>query len=163
MKITNKQEILDSSGLEDSKSFTIKATKESFEALSSSLYKNKRQSIIRELLSNAYDSHVMANNLETPIEITLPHALKNINNKGTFMKTIILNNICNPFFESCLENTKTLLLNKYGKVAEFKFLTRKSNGSYVKSLVAKFNSLEDSKTFLKNEKKYRGGFLIKRS
>lgn len=43
-----------------------------FHMLSSTLYTNKICSMIRELASNAYDSHKLANKLDTPFEMTSP-------------------------------------------------------------------------------------------
>ena len=43
-----------------------------FHMLSNTLYSNKPAAIIRELCSNAYDSHLMAGCLDRPIEITAP-------------------------------------------------------------------------------------------
>lgn len=40
--------------------------------LSSGLYRDKITSMVRELASNAYDSHVMKGNLEVPFDVTVP-------------------------------------------------------------------------------------------
>lgn len=46
-----------------------------FKILTSGIYKNKIRSLIRELSTNAIDSHVMNNNLETPVDVKIPTAL----------------------------------------------------------------------------------------
>lgn len=53
------------------KEFTMKATAKSFEILSSSLYSNPIRAIVRELSTNAYDSHIEAGNTN-PFDIHLP-------------------------------------------------------------------------------------------
>ncbi len=55
--------------------FSIEATAQSFNILSSSLYSNKILAIIRELSCNALDSHVEAGKADIPIEIKLPSSL----------------------------------------------------------------------------------------
>lgn len=53
--------------------FTIKATAHSFKILSSGMYSNKIRAIIRELSTNAYDSHVQAGLEEKPFDIYFPN------------------------------------------------------------------------------------------
>lgn len=64
-----------SGNLGESKAFTIKVTGKAFDALINSLYSNKPLAVLRELATNAYDSHVERGNEDRPIEITLPSAL----------------------------------------------------------------------------------------
>lgn len=52
--------------------FHILANADSFRALSSSLYNDKKLAIIRELACNAWDSHVSAGKKDEPFEIHLP-------------------------------------------------------------------------------------------
>lgn len=62
-----------SSGLEvSSMNFDTTKSAKLFHMLSSTLYSNKLQSIIRELSSNAYDSHLMKGNVDTPFELRGP-------------------------------------------------------------------------------------------
>jgi hypothetical protein len=58
--------------IEQPKAFQIAASKEAFSILSSGLYNNKIQAIIRELSCNAYDAHVAAERKEVPFELHLP-------------------------------------------------------------------------------------------
>ncbi len=64
-----------SDDIEKSK-FTIKASSKAFEILSSGLYSDKITAVIRELSTNAYDSHVKAGKKDLPFEVQLPNALK---------------------------------------------------------------------------------------
>ncbi len=57
---------------EESSSFSIAMNAKAFKVLSSTLYKDKIGSIVRELSCNAYDAHVAAGKKELPFEIHLP-------------------------------------------------------------------------------------------
>lgn len=54
---------------------SVHMNEQMFKLLSSGIYKNKIRALIRELLTNAVDSHVCSNNLEKEIDIKLPTAL----------------------------------------------------------------------------------------
>jgi len=56
--------------------FTIKTSAHAFKILSSSLYANKIRAIIRELSTNAYDSHVAAGRGDMPFDVHLPSAFE---------------------------------------------------------------------------------------
>lgn len=72
MKLHTEKREVERSGNQESVGFTIKATAQSFEILSSTLYSDKIKAIVRELSCNAYDSHVAAGCADRPIEICLP-------------------------------------------------------------------------------------------
>lgn len=63
---------IESSGIQKSASFQIKASGHAFKILSSSLYSDKVAAIIRELSANAYDSHVAAGKKDVPITLHMP-------------------------------------------------------------------------------------------
>ena len=56
----------------EGKSFSIKASPVAFDILSSKLYSNPTLAIVRELLTNAYDSHKAAGKEDTLIKVNLP-------------------------------------------------------------------------------------------
>ena len=56
----------------EGKSFSIKASPVAFDILSSKLYSNPTLAIVRELLTNAYDSHKAAGKEDVPIKVNLP-------------------------------------------------------------------------------------------
>lgn len=56
--------------------FKIRNSAKAFSILSSGLYSNKIKAIIRELSTNALDSHVGANKHDTPFEVHLPTFLE---------------------------------------------------------------------------------------
>lgn len=59
-------------GVLQSNEFTIKANGKAFKVLIDGLYSDKIRSIIRELWSNAYDSHIAANKPDVPFDCQLP-------------------------------------------------------------------------------------------
>ena len=68
MKVKNNQNI--ETNIKNSTSFTIQANRKAFEILSSQIYTYKERAIIRELVCNAYDSHLMAKT-SLPIQIKI--------------------------------------------------------------------------------------------
>lgn len=86
-----------------SKEFEIEASPFAFQILTRQLYKNPIASIIRELVSNAIDSHIAANTTNLPIIITLPTFLDStftIEDQGTGLSPEAINNIYTVFFKS---------------------------------------------------------------
>lgn len=71
MKLNVQDQEINIIGDMESTEFTIKFDAKMAELLSSSLYKNKIKSIIRELSCNAYDSHVEAKQ-KRPFDVILP-------------------------------------------------------------------------------------------
>lgn len=59
-------------GMQERKSLTIEANAKAFRTLIDTLYSDKIQSPIRELMSNAYDSHIAAGKADIPFEVHLP-------------------------------------------------------------------------------------------
>lgn len=53
-------------------SLQVAVNSKTFQILTDNLYENKIQSVIRELSSNAYDSHVAAGKTDVPFKVTLP-------------------------------------------------------------------------------------------
>ncbi len=60
-------------GVGESVQFDIVQSAEMFNLLSNGLYKDKITAVIRELSTNAYDSHVEAGRVSTPFEVKLPN------------------------------------------------------------------------------------------
>lgn len=56
----------------ETEEFQVNVTSTTFHVLLDSLYSNKRQSIMRELATNAYDAHVAAGIPDKPFHVTLP-------------------------------------------------------------------------------------------
>lgn len=86
MKITsNYYEVKTSNGY---KQFSFSNSPTVFKILSDSLYKNKIGSIIRELCSNAKDSHIAAGKKDVPFEVILPVKSKLFSNESPQFKVI---------------------------------------------------------------------------
>jgi hypothetical protein len=76
MKITNEQENLVTANLDNVTKFRIKESAKSFQILSSSLYSDTITAIIRELSTNAVDSHNSVGKGDVPIKVHLPTSLE---------------------------------------------------------------------------------------
>ncbi|AFL47640.1 RIIA lysis inhibitor [Acinetobacter phage ZZ1] len=74
MKMHVEQEvILGNAG--KAQSFTIAANAKAFQILSSGIYKHKIRAVVREVICNANDAHIIANNQDTPFIIKAPNEL----------------------------------------------------------------------------------------
>ena len=91
------------SNSKNEKAFTINASREAFRILSSGLYSNKPQAIIRELSCNAYDAHVMAGCPERPFKVHLPDSWEpflSIEDFGIGLDDEDIENIYTSYFTS---------------------------------------------------------------
>ena len=82
--------------------FSIKATAKSFNILSSALYANKIRAIVRELSTNALDSHIAAKNSE-PFDVHLPNTLEPwfaVRDYGVGLSAEQVKSIYTTYFES---------------------------------------------------------------
>lgn len=61
-----------SSGFQESRKATIRASAHAFNILSSGLYTDKIRAVLRELSTNAYDAHVEAGKADVPFYIKMP-------------------------------------------------------------------------------------------
>jgi hypothetical protein len=89
-------------------SFSIKATAKSFRILAGSLYANKIRAIIREISTNAYDSHVAAGKKDTPFDVHLPNQMEtyfSVRDYGVGLSHDEVTNIFTTFFESTKANS----------------------------------------------------------
>lgn len=73
MKLADRTVETHSSGIRSASGFSIAQTSKMFKILSDSLYSDKVMAVIRELSTNAYDSHVSAGN-KNPFKVILPSA-----------------------------------------------------------------------------------------
>lgn len=71
MKLADRTIEVHSAGIESNKQFTVAQNSKMFNILSNSLYSDKIMAVIRELATNAYDSHVSAGN-KNPFLVKLP-------------------------------------------------------------------------------------------
>lgn len=76
MKLHTKTNTHESTHKSEITDFTIKASATAFDTLLSGLYSNKVKAVVRELWTNAYDSHVDAGIPDTPFDVHLPNRLE---------------------------------------------------------------------------------------
>lgn len=94
------------------KEFTINASAEAFRILSSGLYSNKIQAIIRELSCNAVDAHVMAGTPDRPFKIHLPDSWEpffSIEDFGIGLDDEDVDNIYTSYFTSTKTSSNDLI------------------------------------------------------
>jgi hypothetical protein len=73
MKLADSVIDVHSAGVRSVSDFSIAQTSKMFKILSDSLYSDKIMAVIRELSTNAYDSHISAGN-RNPFKVTLPNS-----------------------------------------------------------------------------------------
>jgi hypothetical protein len=94
----------------ETKTFTIKPNGKAFRALIDGLYSNKVRSVIRELCSNAVDSHIEAGKADVPFLVTIPTNLDptfRVRDYGTSLTHDQVMNLYTTLFESSKETTNT--------------------------------------------------------
>lgn len=75
MKLHAGTNVIEKSGSFEESKFSIEASSKAFFILSDGLYSNKILAVVRELSTNAYDSHVEAGKSNVPFDVHLPTAL----------------------------------------------------------------------------------------
>jgi hypothetical protein len=76
MKLHTGTNVIEKSGQFEESKFSIEASAKAFFILSDGLYSNKILAVIRELSTNAYDSHVEAGKASTPFDVHIPTHLQ---------------------------------------------------------------------------------------
>jgi len=90
-------------GQSESTAFSIQMNSKAFKVLSDTLYQNKCGSIVRELSTNAYDSHVMAGRADVPFVIHLPDNFEpwfSVKDSGTGMSPKDIRTVFISYFSS---------------------------------------------------------------
>ena len=110
MKLFSKVSEIEKGGIE-SKSFTIETSGKMFNLLSSGLYSNKIKAIVRELASNAHDSHIEANCPDRDIDIHLPTSIEpwfSIRDYGVGMDDETVQKVYSTYFASTKTDSNDL-------------------------------------------------------
>lgn len=92
------------------KEFTMKSNAKSYRIMSSKLYGDKIRAVIRELSTNAVDSHIEANNPE-PFEVHLPTVLEpwfHVRDFGVGMDHETVESVYTTYFETTKGETNLL-------------------------------------------------------
>lgn len=110
MKLHNSSEKITNTGFKK-KAYTIKESPKAFLILSSSLYSDKPKAIIRELSTNALDSHIESN-IERPIKVVLPtHDIPTltIRDYGKGLSPKQIETVYTVYFESTKETSNDFI------------------------------------------------------
>lgn len=103
MKFVDVERELHSSGSIFSKKVTIANNAKAFRIIINNLYSNIKLAMIREIIANAYDSHVSAGNVETPIQIKKPDVFEpflTVRDYGTGMSRETIDKIYSVIYQS---------------------------------------------------------------
>ena len=76
MKLHTGTNVVEKSGIIEQSGFSIEASAKAFFILSDGLYSNKVKAVIRELSTNAYDSHIEAGVAGKPFDVHMPTRLE---------------------------------------------------------------------------------------
>jgi len=108
MKLHAGTNTIEKSGNFEESKFSIEASSKAFFILSDGLYSNKILAVVRELSTNAYDSHVEAGKAHIPFDVHLPTALDPIffiRDYGTSMSHEDCMQLYTTYFRSTRNNS----------------------------------------------------------
>lgn len=108
MKLHANTHTVEKSGQFEENAFSIEASAKAFMILSDGLYSNKILAVVRELSTNAYDSHVDAGCIEKPFEVHLPNRLEpffHVRDFGTSMSHENCMTLYTTYFRSTRNNS----------------------------------------------------------
>jgi len=108
MKLHSGSNVIEKSNLIEDSKFSIEASSKAFFILSDGLYSNKIKAVIRELSTNAYDSHVEANKINVPFDVHMPTKLNTtfyIRDYGTSMNHEQCMQLYTTYFRSTRNNS----------------------------------------------------------
>jgi hypothetical protein len=108
MMTTYEPRVVTSIGTAETATFKINANAKAFKVLIDGLYSDKVRAVIRELWTNAFDSHVDAGKGETPFECRLPSVFDpsfSVRDYGTSMSHETIMGLYSTVFESTKEGT----------------------------------------------------------
>ena len=108
MKLHSGTHTVEKSGNFEESKFSIEASAKAFFILSDGLYSNKILAVVRELSTNAYDSHVEAGKVSVPFDVHLPTQLDptfSIRDYGTSMDHDNCMQLYTTYFRSTRNNS----------------------------------------------------------
>jgi len=108
MKLHAGTNVIEKSGNFEESKFSIEASSKAFFILSDGLYSNKILAVVRELSTNAYDSHVDAGKRDVAFDVHLPTALNPvffIRDYGTSMDNDSCMQLYTTYFRSTRNNS----------------------------------------------------------
>ena len=108
MKLHASTNVIEKSGQFEESKFSIEASSKAFFILSDGLYSNKILAVVRELSTNAYDSHVEAGKASVPFDVHIPTAISpvfSIRDYGTSMDHENCMQLYTTYFRSTRNNS----------------------------------------------------------
>lgn len=108
MKLHASTNVIEKSGQFEESKFSIEASSKAFFILSDGLYSNKILAVVRELSTNAYDSHVEAGKSNVPFDVHIPTAISpvfSIRDYGTSMDHENCMQLYTTYFRSTRNNS----------------------------------------------------------
>lgn len=108
MKLHAGTNVIEKSGQFEESKFSIEASSKAFFILSDGLYSNKILAVVRELSTNAYDSHVEAGKSDVPFDVHIPTHLEPtffIRDYGTSMNHEDCMQLYTTYFRSTRNNS----------------------------------------------------------
>lgn len=112
-----------SSAKVESTNFTCEASPQMFQILTDKIYGDPITSLVRELISNAHDSHVQAGTSETPIDVHVPNSLEpvfSVRDYGVSMSEEDIKTVYTVFFRSS-KNDSNEQIGGFGLGAKLPF------------------------------------------
>ena len=108
MKLQSTANVIERSQKFEESNYTIEATAKAFSILSDGLYANKIRAVVRELSTNAYDSHIDAGKPDVPFDVHLPNSMEpyfSIRDFGTGLSHEDCMNLYTTYFRSNRTNS----------------------------------------------------------
>lgn len=112
MKLAQDTREFDSNLQNANAQFTIQASAKAFQILSANLYSDRALAIVRELLCNAWDAHVLAGTTDKPIDVRLPSTFNNyfvVRDYGTGLSHEDMLTLYTTYFGSNKTHTNDLI------------------------------------------------------
>lgn len=148
MKLHASTHNVDKSGNFEESKFSIEASSKAFFILSDGLYSNKVLAVVRELSTNAYDSHVEAGKADTPFDVHLPTALNPvffIRDYGTSMDHENCMQLYTTYFRSTRNNSNDAVgCLGLGSKAPFAYSDSFVVEAYLDGICRTYNAHKDS-------------------
>lgn len=148
MKLHASTHNVDKSGNFEESKFSIEASSKAFFILSDGLYSNKVLAVVRELSTNAYDSHVEAGKADVPFDVHLPTALNPvffIRDYGTSMNHEDCMQLYTTYFRSTRNNSNDAVgCLGLGSKAPFAYSDSFVVEAYLDGVCRTYNAHKDS-------------------
>lgn len=148
MKLHASTHNVDKSGNFEESKFSIEASSKAFFILSDGLYSNKVLAVVRELSTNAYDSHVEAGKADVPFDVHLPTALNPvffIRDYGTSMNHEDCMQLYTTYFRSTRNNSNDAVgCLGLGSKAPFAYSDSFVVEAYLDGICRTYNAHKDS-------------------